>query len=129
MVDFSMSEEHKSLIETARRFTRERIIPIAAECDRDSKFPMDVFKAAWEIGLVNPCIPDEYGGSGMGELENALITEQLAYGCAGIQTSITANQLARPEFIGVQPFLTPELIPILAQFLFEQRRLLNDPCL
>ena len=94
MVDFSLSEEHKSLIETARRFTRERIIPVAAECDRDSKFPMDVFKAAWEIGLVNPCIPEEYGGAGMGEFENALITEQLAYGCAGIQTSVTANQLA-----------------------------------
>ncbi|MFO0589582.1 MAG: acyl-CoA dehydrogenase family protein [Polyangiaceae bacterium] len=94
MVDFSLSEEHKSLIDTARRFSRERIIPVAAECDHHSKFPMDVFKAAWEIGLVNPCVPPEYGGAGMGEFENALITEQLAYGCAGIQTSITANQLA-----------------------------------
>lgn len=94
MVDFSMSEEHKALSETARRFTKERIIPVAAECDRDSKFPMDVFKAAWEIGLVNPGVPEEYGGAGMGELENAIITEQLAYGCTGIQTSITANQLA-----------------------------------
>ncbi len=94
MVDFSMSDEHKALIDTARRFTKERIIPVAAECDRDSKFPMDVFRAAWELGLVNPSVPAEYGGPGLGELENALITEQLAYGCTGIQTSITANQLA-----------------------------------
>jgi acyl-CoA dehydrogenase len=94
MVDFSLSEEHRALVETARRFTKERIIPVAAECDRESKFPMDVFKAAHEIGLVNPGVPEEYGGAGMGELENALITEQLAYGCTGIQTSITANQLA-----------------------------------
>ncbi|MEZ4298754.1 MAG: acyl-CoA dehydrogenase family protein [Polyangiaceae bacterium] len=94
MVDFLQSEEHKGLIETARRFTKERIIPVAAECDRDSRFPMDVFKAAWEIGLVNPGIPEEYGGAGMGELENALIVEQISYGCTGIQTSITANQLA-----------------------------------
>src|SRR5262245_43043111 len=55
---------------------------------------MDVFKAAWEIGLINPTCPAEYGGSGMGELENALITEELAYGCTGIQTSILANGLA-----------------------------------
>ncbi len=94
MVDFSMSEEHKALIDTAKRFARERIIPVAAECDRDSKFPHDVFKAAWEIGLVNPGVPEEFGGAGMGELENAIITEQLAYGCTGIQTSITANMLA-----------------------------------
>jgi acyl-CoA dehydrogenase len=94
VVDFLLSDEHKALVDTARRFTKERIIPVAAECDRDSKFPMDVFKAAWELGLVNPSVPGDYGGSGLGELENALITEQLAYGCTGIQTSITANQLA-----------------------------------
>ncbi|MDI3287715.1 acyl-CoA dehydrogenase family protein [Polyangium sp. 15x6] len=94
MVDFSLSEEHKGLIETARRFTKERIIPIAAACDHESRFPMEVFKEAWEIGLVNPTVPAEYGGSGMGELENAIITEELAYGCTGIQTSLLANGLA-----------------------------------
>ncbi|HVK63123.1 MAG TPA: acyl-CoA dehydrogenase family protein [Polyangium sp.] len=94
MVDFSLSEEHKGLIETARRFTKERITPIAAACDHESRFPMDVFKEAWEIGLVNPTVPAEYGGSGMGELENAIITEELAYGCTGIQTSLLANGLA-----------------------------------
>jgi acyl-CoA dehydrogenase len=94
VVDFSVSEEHKALIETARRFTKERIIPIAAECDRDSRFPMDVFREAWEIGLINPTVPAEYNGSGMGEYENTLITEELAYGCTGIQTSMLANGLA-----------------------------------
>ena len=94
MVDFSHSEEHRALIDTARRFTKERITPIAAECDRDSRFPMEVFKEAWDIGLVNPTCPAEYGGAGMGELENALIIEELAYGCTGIQTSILANGLA-----------------------------------
>nr|WP_282421529.1 acyl-CoA dehydrogenase family protein [Polyangium sp. 15x6] len=93
-MDFSLSEEHKGLIETARRFTKERIIPIAAACDHESRFPMEVFKEAWEIGLVNPTVPAEYGGSGMGELENAIITEELAYGCTGIQTSLLANGLA-----------------------------------
>ena len=94
MIDFSLSEEQKALVETARRFTKERIIPVAAEADRESRFPMAVFKDAWEIGLVNTCCPAEYGGSGMGEVENALLTEELAYGCTGIQTSITANVLA-----------------------------------
>ncbi|HRI71587.1 MAG TPA: acyl-CoA dehydrogenase family protein [Polyangium sp.] len=94
MVDFSLSEEHKSLIETVRRFTKERIIPIAAECDRESRFPMDVYKDAWELGLINPTIPAEYGGAGMGEFENTLMCEEFAYGCTGIETSILANGLA-----------------------------------
>jgi acyl-CoA dehydrogenase len=93
MIDFQATEEQKALIDTARRFTREQIIPIAAECDRDAKFPMDVFKRAWEIGLVNTTCPAEYGGAALGELENAMMTEELAYGCSGIQTSILANVL------------------------------------
>jgi acyl-CoA dehydrogenase len=93
MIDFQVTDEQKALIDTARRFTREQIIPIAAECDRDAKFPMDVFKLAWEIGLVNTTCPTEYGGAGLGELENAMMTEELAYGCSGIQTSILANVL------------------------------------
>jgi acyl-CoA dehydrogenase len=93
MFDFEPTEEQKALIETARRFARERIIPIAAACDRDSKFPMDVFQEAHAIGLVNPTLPAEYGGAGLSDLDSSFITEELAYGCSGIQTSMTANTL------------------------------------
>ena len=94
MLNFGLSDDQRALIDTAKRFTKERIIPIAAECDRESRFPKDVFVAAHELGLVNASVPTEYGGPGMGELENALIAEQLAYGCTGIQTSMLANTLA-----------------------------------
>ena len=94
MIDFEITEEQKALIDTARRFAKERIIPIAAECDRDAKFPMDVFRAAWELGLVNPTLPEAYGGAGLSDVECSFITEELAYGCTGIQTSMTANTLA-----------------------------------
>jgi acyl-CoA dehydrogenase len=92
-MDFELSEEQKALIDTARRFTRERIIPIAPKCDHDSKFPREVFVEAHKIGLVNPTLPQEYGGAGLSDLDSSLITEELAYGCTGIQTSMTANTL------------------------------------
>ncbi|NLE87891.1 MAG: acyl-CoA dehydrogenase [Myxococcales bacterium] len=91
---FEPTDEQKALVDMASRFTRERIIPVAAECDREARFPKDVFEAGWELGLVNPTVPPEYGGAGLGELDNALIAEQLAYGCTGIQTSMLANTLA-----------------------------------
>jgi acyl-CoA dehydrogenase len=94
MIDFEITEEQKALIETARRFARERIIPVAKECDRDSRFPRDVFDDAWKIGLVNPTLPSEYGGAGLSDIDSSFITEELAYGCSGIQTSMTANTLA-----------------------------------
>ncbi len=94
MLSFELSDEQKALVETARRFTRERIIPVAAECDREARFPKDVFEAAHSLGLVNATVEAEYGGAALGELENALMAEQLAYGCTGIQTSLLANTLA-----------------------------------
>jgi acyl-CoA dehydrogenase len=94
MLDFSLSEEQKALIDTAKRFAREKIAPVAAECDRESRFPKDVFDAAHALGLVNMTVPSEYGGPGLGELENTLVTEQLAWGCTGITTSLLANTLA-----------------------------------
>jgi acyl-CoA dehydrogenase len=93
MFDFEPTEEQRALIETARRFARERIIPIAAECDRESKFPRHIFEEAHAIGLVNPTLPAEYGGAGLSDVDSSLITEELAYGCSGIQTSMTANTL------------------------------------
>jgi acyl-CoA dehydrogenase len=94
MFDFEPTEEQRALIETTRRFVRQRIIPIAAECDRESKFPKDVFVEAHALGIVNPTIPSEYGGAGLSDLDTNMIHEELAYGCSGIQTSITANTLA-----------------------------------
>jgi acyl-CoA dehydrogenase len=94
MLDFSLSDEQKALIDTARRFSRERIAPVAAECDREARFPRDVFEAAHELGLVNATVEPEYGGPGLHEMDNALIAEELAWGCTGIQTSLLANTLA-----------------------------------
>ena len=83
----------------AKRFAKERIIPVAAEADQKSVFPKGVFEAAWEAGLVNVTIPTEYGGAGVGELEDTMVVEELAYGCSGIQTSMTANTLAATPII------------------------------
>ncbi len=94
MLDFELTEEQNALVHTARQFTKDRIVPVAAECDEKSKFPKEVFDEAWKLGLVAPNIPAAYGGSDLSELEHVLITEELAYGCAGIQTSVTANALA-----------------------------------
>jgi acyl-CoA dehydrogenase len=99
MLDFELTQEQEFLVETARRFTKEKIIPVAAECDRKHEFPNDVFKEAWELGLVAPNIPEDVGGGGLDELDHVLITEELAFGCTGIQTSMTANALAATPLI------------------------------
>jgi len=98
-LDFALSDEQKALVENVRKFVKDRITPIAAECDEEEKFPHDVFKEAWELGLSAPVVPEAYGGAGLSEIDHVLITEELAYGCSGIQTSMTANTLGATPVI------------------------------
>ncbi|MGE0789127.1 MAG: acyl-CoA dehydrogenase family protein [Sandaracinaceae bacterium] len=103
MPDFSLTEEQLALRSTVRQFTADKIIPIAAECDREAKFPKDVYKEACELGLVAPVIPEEWGGAGISELDHVIVVEELAYGCTGVQTSLTATTLAATPLIIAGP--------------------------
>ncbi len=94
MLSFELTDEQKALVAETSKFVRAEIVPIAAKCDEEEKFPVDVFKRAWELGLSAPIIPSELGGAGLSGIDHSLVTEELAYGCTGIQTSIMANTLA-----------------------------------
>ncbi|KAL7748054.1 hypothetical protein RI367_006600 [Sorochytrium milnesiophthora] len=98
-IGFALTPDQREMQETARRFTREEIIPKAAHHDQTGEYPVDIIKKAWELGLVNTHIPQEYGGIGLGVLDCALISEELAFGCTGIQTAIEANGLAEAPVI------------------------------
>ncbi len=93
MFNPTISDEQQQLVDTARKFTAESIIPVAGEFDEQEKFPTAVFEAAWELGLMNVELPEAYGGLGLGTVEGCLIAEELAFGCAGIGTSIMCNHL------------------------------------
>ena len=101
MPDFSLSPEHESLRDLARKFARTEMAPHAAECDRTPRFPEEIYRKAFELGLMNLNVPAEYGGSGLGSFEQCLIVEELAYACGGMTTSIIANCLAlEPILLG-----------------------------
>ncbi len=94
MPDFSLSPEQQSLRDLARRFARTEMAPHAAECDRAGRFPEEIYRKAYELGLMNLNVPAEYGGSGLGVLDECLIVEELAHACGGMTTSVIANCLA-----------------------------------
>ncbi|RMH43880.1 MAG: acyl-CoA dehydrogenase [Deltaproteobacteria bacterium] len=90
---FALTEEQQALVATAREFTKKEIIPVASELDEKSEFPRKILEKAWETGLMNVEIPEAYGGLGLGCFDNCLLQEEIAYGCAGVNTSLTANLL------------------------------------
>nr|ACI66736.1 Medium-chain specific acyl-CoA dehydrogenase, mitochondrial precursor [Salmo salar]ACI70165.1 Medium-chain specific acyl-CoA dehydrogenase, mitochondrial precursor [Salmo salar]ADM15927.1 Medium-chain specific acyl-CoA dehydrogenase, mitochondrial precursor [Salmo salar] len=88
---FEMTDQQKEFQELARKFSREEIVPVAAAYDRSGEYPFPIIKRAWELGLMNSHIPEDCGGMGLGIFDSCLITEELAYGCTGVQTAIEAN--------------------------------------
>ncbi len=93
MFDPTLTPEQEQLVETARRFAAERIVPHATEWDRREEFPTAVFQAAWKLGLMNVELPEAFGGVGLHTFEGCLVSEELAYGCSAIATSIMCNHL------------------------------------
>jgi acyl-CoA dehydrogenase len=94
MVDFTLTDEQKNLRELAHDFAEKEIRPVAWEYDKDGHWPQDVLQKAFDVGLMNTHIPEEYGGPGLGYLDGCLIEEELSWGCSGIQTSLGCNGLA-----------------------------------
>ena len=91
---FHLSAEQEEIRKLARDFADKEITPEVAEHhDRDGKFPTEICKKAFEVGLMNCIVPEEYGGLGLGCLDECLIAEELAHGCMGISLAIMANNL------------------------------------
>jgi len=113
VIDFSLTEEQKALQEMAREFAKKEMRPVAAKYDKGDAFPEEVMKKAFEAGFITCNIPQEYDGGGLKELDIALISEELAAGCAGMFTTIMASSLAFTPIIlfGTEEqkkrFLTP----------------------
>lgn len=93
-VSFELSDDQRSYQELARKFTKDNITPVARHYDETMEYPWEVIKKAHEVGLLNTHVPEAFGGIGLGLQECALISEELAFGCTGIQTAIEANGLA-----------------------------------
>jgi acyl-CoA dehydrogenase len=93
MFDLTLTDEQKDFVATAREFTKREITPAAARLDEEGAFPHDICKKAFEVGLMNLEVPEQYGGLGLSCLTDTLIHEEIAYGCTGVNTTLTVNTL------------------------------------
>jgi acyl-CoA dehydrogenase len=111
VVDFTLTDEQKALREMAHDFAEKEMRPVAWEYDKDGTWPEEILKKAWELGLMNSHIPEEYGGPGASYFDGTLIEEELGWGCSGIGTSIACNGLATaPLMLGGSEELKKEYL-------------------
>lgn len=99
MVGFLLTPEQKQMQQLARDFARREITPHASHYDESGEFPREICRKAWELGLMNGHIPEQFGGAGLGVFDSCLIAEEIARGCTGIGTAMEANNLAEAPLI------------------------------
>ena len=90
-MDFELSNEMKMLADMAYKFAVKEVEPVAQEADEKEKYTPEIRKKAGANGLIGCWISEEYGGSGVGFLGNAIITEQISRACMGIALNVTAS--------------------------------------
>ncbi|NHN40191.1 acyl-CoA dehydrogenase [Halorubellus sp. JP-L1] len=89
-MDFALSDEQKQVKEEVARFAENEVEPVAKEYDVNEEYPWEVMEKAADAGLLGAHIPFEYGGADYGNLESALITEELFAVDPGIGLCLTS---------------------------------------
>lgn len=101
------NEDQLAIRDLARDFARREITPYAAQWDRDGTVPIETVRRLGELGLFGVCIPSEMGGSGADFISYILVTEELAYGDAGLCNMVNATNSFG---IKVRDFGSPDLV-------------------
>ena len=88
-----LSDDHKTIQESAYTFAKNEFMPFAKEWDEKKIFPKDVYRKAAEMGFASIYTGEKYGGAGLGRLEASLIFEGLATGCVGSSAYLSIHNM------------------------------------
>jgi butyryl-CoA dehydrogenase len=86
-----LTGEQQMIQSLARDFAEQEVKPIAAECDREARFPHATVKRMGELGLMGIAVPEKYGGAGADVLSYVLALEEIAVACASHAVIMSVN--------------------------------------
>ena len=90
-MNFDLTQEQQLVRDTVRDFAVSRIEPIAAELDREHRFPYELIAELAELGLMGMTVPEEYGGAGTDTLSYALAVEELTRIDSSVAITVAAH--------------------------------------
>jgi butyryl-CoA dehydrogenase len=88
---FELTDEQQMVQGLARDFAEQEVKPIAAECDREGRFPHATVKRMGELGLLGITVPEKLGGGGADALSYSLALEEVAVACASHAVVMSVN--------------------------------------
>jgi alkylation response protein AidB-like acyl-CoA dehydrogenase len=79
---FKPSEEEQLILDSVKKIVKNEITPRAAELDETAEFPYHAHTVFADNGLLNPLLPESYGGLEMSFLMFSKILEEISIACA-----------------------------------------------
>ena len=89
-----LTGEQKAIQDMALDFAMAEMAPNAMRWDEEKIFPTDVLRELAQLGFAGVYIGEEYGGSGLGRFEAALVFEALSAGCTSTAAYLTIHNMA-----------------------------------
>lgn len=93
-MDFTLEPKQQELVNLAREIAQKEIAPRALDIDKSGVMDEELLHILKQSGMTQLAVPKEFGGAGLDLLTGAMISEELAKGCAGVATVCAANSLA-----------------------------------
>src|SRR5918998_1543236 len=90
-MDLDLTAEQELVRDTVREFAREKVAPVAAELDREGRFPYELVAELAELGLLGLPIPEEYGGAGGDTVSYAVAIEELTRVDSSVAITVAAH--------------------------------------
>jgi butyryl-CoA dehydrogenase len=86
-----LNEEQRLIRDTLRDFARERLVPNAAQWDRESIFPRGALQELAALGVWGMAVPESWGGAGLDYLSLAVALEEIAAGDGATSTIMSVQ--------------------------------------
>jgi butyryl-CoA dehydrogenase len=90
-MDFELSDEQQLIRDAVREFAEAEVAPIAAELDRDHRFPTELLPRLAEMNLMGMPYPEKVGGAGADYLSYVIAIEELSRACASTSVVVSAH--------------------------------------
>jgi alkylation response protein AidB-like acyl-CoA dehydrogenase len=90
-MNLDLTAEQQMVQAMAREFAEADIKPIAAEIDREARFPHETVKRMGELGLMGMTVPEEWGGAGVDTVAYVLALIEIAKVCASHCVIMSVN--------------------------------------
>ncbi len=92
-MNLELTETQTLIRDTARKFARERVAPLARTLDREERFPTELFKELGGMGLLGVNIPAQDGGSEAGTVSYALAMMEMAAADASTSVAMAVTNM------------------------------------